>query len=347
MNLTPFSLPLSDPLGTAAGEITEREGTLIRYDHREQTGIGEATPLAGWTESLDACRDALDRADDAERGGGHTAALLELPADSVPAARHGFGTAILDADARADGVPLYQWFDADRRCDAVPVNATIGDGDPDATADAVSTAVSAGFECCKIKVGARSLSDDIERIRAVRTERDAVTLRLDANGSWDRETAATAIDRFEEFDIQYIEQPLPADDLDGHADLRGGTVGIALDESLAHNRVDTILSMDAADVFILKPMVLGGPGNAHTLAMRARSQGVSPVVTTTIDGAVARLAAIHVAAAIPDVAACGLATGDRLDRDLVAAPVTAESGRIAVPQSPGLGVDPAAVMSDG
>jgi len=168
MNTTPFSLPLSSPLATASDTIEERDGLVVRYDHRGHTGVGEATPLPGWTESLPDCRAALASAATAETSGGHTAAMLELAADTVPAARHGFATALLDADARADGVPLYQWFDADRRCQSVPVNATVGDGDPAATADAVAQAVQAGFDCCKLKVGARSVEADIQRIRTVR-----------------------------------------------------------------------------------------------------------------------------------------------------------------------------------
>ena len=182
MKLTPFSLPLSSPLATASGTIEAREGLVVRYDHRDETGVGEATPLPGWTESLPACRAGLDAAADADRRGGHTAATLELAADSVPAARHGFVTALLDADARADGVPLYRWFDDTRQCDTVPVNATVGEGDPEATADAVATAVEAGFDCCKIKVGARPVAEDAERLAAVR-ERvgDAPTLADTAN----------------------------------------------------------------------------------------------------------------------------------------------------------------------
>ena len=347
MKLTPFSLPLSSPLATASGTIEAREGLVVRYDHRDETGVGEATPLPGWTESLPACRAGLDAAADADRRGGHTAATLELAADSVPAARHGFVTALLDADARADGVPLYRWFDADRHCEAVPVNATVGDGDPDATADAVDSAVEKGFDCCKLKVGARSVDADIERVRAVR-ERvgDEITLRADANGAWDREQAAVAFETLGDLGVDYVEQPLAADDLEGHADLRGGSVGVALDESLIHQRADTVLSADAADVLILKPMVLGGPGNAHTLALRARDRGVEPVVTTTIDGVVARLAALHVAAAIPGVSACGLATGDRLASDLAPDPATVADGEMTVPQSDGLGLDPGEVTPD-
>jgi o-succinylbenzoate synthase len=347
MKTTPFSLPLSSPLATASGTIEAREGVVVRYDHRGHTGVGEATPLPGWTESLGDCRAGLDAAGDADTRGGHTAAMLELAGDSVPAARHGFATALLDADARADGVPLYRWFDADRRCETVPVNATVGDGDPAETADAVATAVETGFDCCKLKVGARTVAADIERLRAVR-ERvgDDVTLRADANGAWTHDQATAAFDAFADLGVDYVEQPLAADDLRGHADLRGGPVGVALDESLIHERADSVLGAEAADVLILKPMVLGGPGNAHTLALRARDRGVEPVVTTTIDGVLARLAALHVAAAVPDIGACGLATGDRLARDLAPDPATVTDGRMTVPQTDGLGVDPSEVRPD-
>jgi len=347
MNVDPFSLPLSSPLATARETISERSGFVVRYDHRGETGVGEATPLPGWTESVDDCRSGLADAAAVAVDGGHTDVLLSLDAASVPAARHGFATALLDADARADGVPLYQWFDSGRRCDRVPVNATVGDGSPAETADAVEQAVEAGYDCCKLKVGKRTVDEDVARVRAVR-ERvgDDVTLRADANGAWSRDQAENAFDRFAPLDVAYIEQPLPADDLAGHAALRGTDIGVALDESLVERRVDSVLDADAADVLILKPMVLGGPGNAHTLALRAREQGVEPVVTTTVDAVVARLAALHVAAAIPDVGACGLATGDRLASDLAPDPTTVTDGTMSVPEATGLGLDPSEVGTD-
>ncbi|EMA22892.1 mandelate racemase/muconate lactonizing enzyme family protein [Haloarcula amylolytica] len=347
MKVDPFSLPLSSPLATARETISQRSGFVVRYNHRGETGVGEATPLPGWTESLDDCRRGLDDAATVAIDGGHTDILLSLDAASVPAARHGFATALLDADARADGVPLYQWFDSDRRCDRVPVNATVGDGSPAETADAVEQAVEAGYDCCKLKVGKRTVDEDVARVRTVR-ERvdDDVTLRADANGAWSRDQAENAFDRLAPLNVAYVEQPLPADDLAGHASLRGNGVGVALDESLADRRVDSVLDADAADVLILKPMVLGGPGNAHTLALRAREQGIEPVVTTTIDAVVARLAALHVAAAIPDVGACGLATGDRLAADLAVDPTTVTDGTMSVPQETGIGLDPAEVETD-
>jgi len=346
--IEPFSLPLSSPLATAAGTIERREGFLVGYEHRGVTGVGEATPLVGWTEPLDECERALERALAAGTGartgadGTHSEGLLALDADETPAARHGFATTLLDADARADRIPLYRWFDADRRCDSVPANATIGDGIPDETAVAAEQAVEAGFDCLKVKVGARDLDVDLERLRTVREAvGEGVTIRADANGAWGREAARRAFDEFAPLGVSYVEQPLPADDLTGLAALREGDspIDVAVDESLVEHRVADVLDAGAADVLILKPMVLGGPGNAHTVAMRARELGVEPVVTTTVDGVVARTAAVHVAAAIPDVRPCGLATADLLAEDLGPDPAPVEDGRITVPQDAGLGLD--------
>lgn len=348
MRVDPFALELTDPLATAAGTIDAREGFIVTYRHRGERGVGEATPLSGWTESLADCRDALGRAaaaadeDASERdGSSHGPALLELDAAETPAARHGFATALLDADARADGVPLYRWFDADRgTVSSVPVNATIGDAPVEATVEAAETAVEAGFETLKVKVGARSVAEDSQRLRAVREAvGESVELRADANAAYDRETAREALDAFASAGVSYVEQPLAADDLDGHRELREMGVGVALDESLVEYGPQTVLDADAADVLMLKPMVVGGPGNAHALAMRARERGIEPVVTTTVDAVVARTAAVHVAAAIPDVRACGLATADRLAEDLASDPCTVADGTITVPQSSGLGVE--------
>jgi len=93
---------------------------------------------------------------------------------------------------------------------------------------------------------------------------------------------------------------------------------------------------------VLKPMALGGPSRALAAGRAAAHAGIDPVVTTTIDAAVARTAAAHVAAALPggDERAHGLATGDLLATDLVAEdPVPVENGRVAVPTGPGLAGD--------
>lgn len=322
MNVDYFSLPLREPLTTARGEITDRTGYLVTVDH-PAAGIGEATPLPGWTESLDECETALRDSDGSDL-------------DSLPsAARHGVSLALLDADARADGVPLYRSLGARNRVESVPVNATVGDADTESTLRTVADAVDAGYPAVKLKVGARSVQDDLDRVTAVREHCPDVELRLDANGTWTRTEADNAIEALSDSDVAYVEQPLSADDLEGHADLRGRGVGIALDEGLYEHGLDAVFTAGAADVLILKPMAMGGPDVTVETAVLARGAGIDPVVTTTVDGAFARAAAVHVAAAIPNVSACGLATGDMLATDLVDDPAPVRHGRAEVPQKEG------------
>jgi len=350
MRVRSFSLGLTSPLETARGTIDRREGFLVAVGPASDgesvpaSGLGEATPLPGWTESQSACEAAL-RGVRTGGGGKEPAndALSRLDPAETPAARHGLALALADATARGAGQSLSERLAENEGLPApaetVPVNATIGDGDPNATVEAAEEAAERGFDCLKVKVGARGLDADIERLRAVRRAvRDDVSLRADANGAWDRETAREAVERLAPLDLAYLEQPLPADDLDGTAELRDRQkeVPIALDEALASPGLDAALDADAADAVVLKPMALGGPDRALAAATRAREAGVEPVVTTTIDAVVARTAAVHVAAAIPDVAPCGLATGSLLDTDLAPDPCPVADGAVAVPSGPGL-----------
>jgi o-succinylbenzoate synthase len=324
-----FAVPLSRPLSTAAGDLTERRGFLVSVAVGEIRGVGEATPLPGWTEPRADCRAALAAVGD------DPTAVADLDPGVVPAARHGLSLAVADARARAAGVPLAGSL-ADDPAAAVPVNATVGDADPTATAASAREAVDGGYGTLKVKVGARSLEADLDRLDAVR---EAVgkgpTLRADANGAWDRETATAAVDALAARDVAYVEQPLPAGDLEGHAAIRGRGVGVALDESVAAD-ADAVLAADAADVVVLKPMALGGVDRAFEVAERARAAGVRAVVTTTVDAAVARAGAVHLAAALPSPPACGLATGELLADDVASDPAPVRDGVVAVPAGPGL-----------
>jgi o-succinylbenzoate synthase len=323
MKVREFSLPLETPLSTAAGEIERRDGFVVHVGD----GVGEATPLPGWTESFGECRDALAGIEDP------ASALDDL--DEFPAARHGLSLALADRTAQKGEQPLYQYLGGSST-ERVPVNATVGDSSPVETARAARKAVSEGFETIKCKVGARPVSEDITRVRAVRNATDSETsLRLDANGGWSRKQADRALRELEPFDIEYVEQPLSPGDLAGHRNLPQA-VPIALDESLAGKRIKEIETMaDVADILILKPMSLGGVD--RTVEIGRRLDNV--VITTTIDGVLARTAAVHAAAALDLERPCGLATGDLLAEDLTTDPTVVQDGSISVPQKPGLGVE--------
>ncbi|RQG95952.1 mandelate racemase/muconate lactonizing enzyme family protein [Natrarchaeobius chitinivorans] len=362
-----FSLSLSSPLETADGTIESRDGFLVRIsdgpgpgergDGGEATdekatnigatvgrsaavGYGEATPLAGWTESREDCEAALERAADALRSGGPRDALEAV--DRQVAARHAVSLALTDLQATKEATPLYRYLGQGPMIGRVPVNATIGDGTPSDSAVNAREAVDRGFGSCKLKVGLRSVDEDVERVRRVREAAgEDIELRADANEAWTYEQAETALEAFDEVGLSILEQPLPAGALEGHAALRERSedVRIALDEGLLEHGVDAICEAGAADAVVLKPMALGGIDVARKIAIWVRELEMTPIVTTTIDGVVARTAAVHLAASIPDVPPCGLATAELLAEDLGRDPVFLDRGSAVVPQAKGLGVE--------
>ncbi|WP_293028716.1 mandelate racemase/muconate lactonizing enzyme family protein [Natronococcus sp.] len=334
-----FSLSLAEPLETAGGTIDSRDGFLVRVSREDgAVGYGEATPLPGWTESLADCEAALERARSTLDSGTEDDVLEAV--DEAVAARYGVSLALADLEASSESTPLYRYYSPDTLVARVPVNATVGDGSTEETVAAARDAVERGFSCCKLKVGRRSVEADVERMRRVREAvGPEIELRADANGAWDYEEALEAVEAFDDLDVSLVEQPLPAGALEGHADLRGRGVGIGLDEGLLEHGVDAICEARAADVVVLKPMALGGLDIAQQVATWVAQLGMTPLVTTTIDGVVARAGAVHLAASLPDPPACGLATGDLLAEDLGRDPVLFENGAAVVPQAKGLGVE--------
>ncbi|WP_435178648.1 o-succinylbenzoate synthase [Halorussus sp. AFM4] len=330
--LRPFSLPLTDPLDTARGAIERREGLLLRVEAGDgAVGVGEAGPLPGWTEHYDECESVLaDAVDAVDRGADPADLLADL--DATPAARHALDLALADLESSREGVPLYRYLGAGGAVESVPVNATVGDAPRAETVAEAERAAGEGFGTLKLKVGARPLSADVERVEAVSDALPDVELRADANGAWEYQQAQQFLDAAGDR-LAYVEQPLPATDLAGLAALSGP---VALDETLTAVDFDDALDADP-DAVVLKPMALGGPRRAVEFARRARKEDVAPVVTTTIDGAVARTAAVHVAAAVPSVPACGLATAAMLAEDFAPDIAPVADGRAVVPQGAGNG----------
>jgi o-succinylbenzoate synthase len=269
-----------------------------------------------------------------------TALDYRLP--GVAAAACALDTALCDLRARAAHISLAALLGG---CAArsVPVNATIGAPEPAAAALSARRAVEAGFSCVKLKVGvAGSPEAELMRIAAVRAALGPdVRLRLDANGAWGVEAAIAIIRAAERYELELVEQPALADDLAGLARVRASVATpIAADEPVAGpEQARRVIAAGAADVLVVKPMLAGGPRRAREVIALAQAAGLRTLVTSTIDSGVGVAMALHLAATLPaPPLACGLATGPLLAADLLAAPLVAHAGAMALPDAPGLGV---------
>jgi L-alanine-DL-glutamate epimerase-like enolase superfamily enzyme len=131
-------------------------------------------------------------------------------------------------------------------------------------------------------------------------------LRLDANGAWSRAEAPVRLAALVRFRPEFVEQPVPADQLPG---LRDAPVPLAADETLAlEGGLARLRAEGGAQVASLKPTVLGGLLRCRALAAEAFGSGMQVVVSHALEGPIALAAAAELALSLqPAPLACGLA----------------------------------------
>ncbi len=144
-------------------------------------------------------------------------------------------TALWDLRCLAAGQPLWRLAGGARR--RVPLYDTEGGWLQLSTEEVVAGArasVARGWPGVKLKVGKADADEDVERLRAVRAAvGPRVHLMADANQCFTAAEAKRRARLFEPFDLFWFEEPLPAEDIAGHARLAASTsIPIAVGESL-------------------------------------------------------------------------------------------------------------------
>ncbi len=216
---------------------------------------------------------------------------------------------------------------------SVPVNATVPAVRPDEVADVLARFP--GCATAKVKVAERgqSLRDDEARVAAVRDVMGrGARIRVDANGAWTVDQAATALARLRRYDLEYAEQPCAA--VEELRDLRlllahrGVDVPVAADESIRKAEDPLrVRDLGAADIVVVKVAPLGGVRRA--LAM-VEACGLPAVVSSALDTSIGIAGGVALAAAMPTLEhACGLGTVALLRGDVTAEPLVPDGGRLA------------------
>lgn len=144
-------------------------------------------------------------------------------------------TALWDLRARKQGLPL--WKLAGGAKDRCPLYTTEGGWlhiPTEALVEDALEAKSKGFRGSKVKIGKPSGSEDFARLSAVRKAvGDAYEIMTDANQGFAVDEVIRRAERLRELDLAWLEEPLPADDIDGHVRLNRSTATpVAVGESL-------------------------------------------------------------------------------------------------------------------
>ena len=339
----PYRLPLRQPWASARGGFAVREGWLVRLaTEAGLTGYGDCAPLPQTgTESADSAVACLSDWVAVLSGLSPQEALGRITASSAeaPAARCGLETALLDLLAQQAGTPLAHWLNP---CSSgvVKVNAMLGGLDRQVIERALA-AVAEGYSVLKLKVGLAAVHEEIRLLHDLVHRLPAdVSLRLDANRAWSAVEAENFLGALAGLPVESVEDPLANPDGAGWLRLQDKVpFPLAADESMRIMGVNAVFDRTPVRRVVLKPMVLGGLAAALALARRAREADVECVVTTTVDSAVGVTAALHLAAAVANDLAHGLATSPWLESD-VGNPPRATGGVLCLAARPGLGCIP-------
>jgi O-succinylbenzoate synthase len=262
---------------------------------------------------------------------------LLAPVKGHPMAKAALEMAVLDAELRAEGVSFATRLGAvhaDVECGvSVGITSTIT-----ALVDLVARYVDEGYRRIKLKI---EPGWDIEPVAAVRARIGSMPLQVDANTAY---TVADAdhLARLDEFDLLLIEQPLPEDDLRGHAEVaKRVRTPICLDESIISARAAIeAIELGACSIVNIKAGRVGGYLEAVRVHDVCAARGVPVWCGGMLETGLGRAANLALAA-LPNFTLPGdtSASARYWVHDLTDDFVLID-GRLPVPDGPGLGVAP-------
>ena len=186
---------------------------------------------------------------------------------------------------------------------------------------AARMAVESGCDTIKIKVGDAA---SVERVHAVRDALPKAKIRLDANGSWDPDSAGIFLAQVRGLDIELIEDPVST--MEEMARFRRGSAVLIAAESCVRTVEDAkmLRKLEAADVIVIKPQRIGG---ARAALDAAEEAGIPAIASSALETSVGLAMVVAVAAALPDAPfAHGVGTAGLLERDVTSRPLVPEHG---------------------
>jgi o-succinylbenzoate synthase len=336
VEVIPYSLPFREPYVTAVGRLERREMVLLRLrDEDGLIGLGEAVPLSlrGGTKleqvvaELEMLGEQGDLDEETFSGG-----QFELS----PPARCAATTALLDlrgrraaAEGNASSAP------------ATPIhcNATLVAGEPAAVVADAERWAADGFSSFKLKLGGE---DDAALVRAVREALGPrARIRIDANGSWDVDTAKRTLADLEPYEVELAEQPVAT--IEEAREVASRTsIPLAADESV-ESRADAerVAATGAFAMTGVKLSKVGGPEAAVEIA-----EALPVYMTSALDGPAGIAAAAQVAATLGGVRrgggiplAHGLATQRLFATTIASVECELRGDMLRPPEGPGLGVE--------
>ncbi|MCI0699082.1 dipeptide epimerase [candidate division KSB1 bacterium] len=318
--------------------VDYHDNIFVYLEHDGITGIGEASFSRRYGESLESLQKVIESAKPmlSHANPLHFAEIGETVQQLRPgqnSAKAALDLALMDWVGKKFDLPLFRLWGLNPA--KTPVSSfTIGIDTPEIMQRKIREAEE--FPILKIKLGT---AHDEEIMRAV-CEATGKPLRVDANEGWkSKEEALEKICWLEQFNIEFVEQPMPAGRLDDvrwlRQQLQQRRVNLPLfadEDSKTPRDLPTLAGV--YDGINIKLMKSGGLHEAWRMIHLARTLGLKIMLGCMIESSVAITAAAHLA---PLVDYADL-DGHLLINNDPFVGVRMQNGKMTLPETPGLGV---------
>ena len=307
---------------------------IIEISDGTITGLGEAAPSRFYGETADTVFEVLERVRGVVEDCAHEAELMaDLMSRGLernPSARAALEIAAHDMMGKRYGIPLYRHFELDPA--TLPLTTmSIGLDDPDVMLEKAVEAKD--FPMLKVKLDAEI---DLSIVRRIK-EATGARITVDANCSWTRSEAVEKATELAGIGIEFLEQPVAADDIEGLGYVRERTdVPLFADESCPTSEQLAAVA-PAVDGVVIKLMKCGGLVEAVRMARMARELGLKTMIGCMMESSLAITAAAHIS---PLMDYADLDSGLLMTNDPFTG-VKIDKGRMSLPEGAGLGVHPA------
>lgn len=277
LRLHRYFLPLQHVFTISRGSVEIQETLIAELRYQGKSGFGEATTNDYYNATWATMVDALQRvrpllqesfATDPER----LWSTLQPALADCPFAHCALDQAAQDLAGKLLGLRVYERWGQQLTPPYVPSSYTIGIDRLDKMVEKLRAAP--GWPIYKIKLGTE---DDLQLVKALRQETSA-TFRVDANGAWTASQALQMADAMQALGVEFIEQPLPADDWQGMREVFAHSpLPVIADESC-------VLPDDVARCqgffhgVNVKPVKCGGITPGRQMLQQARELGLKTMI---------------------------------------------------------------------
>jgi o-succinylbenzoate synthase len=328
--------------GTSRGVLTNHTVYYVKIQDKSNPdlfGIGECAPLQGlsidfgptFESRLNNVCQALSQIDNL----GFIDIYKNIP-ESLPSVRFGFETALLDY--KYGGKRKIFSNDFSEKNAPIEINGLIWMADKNLMLNRIEEKINEGYKTLKLKIGAIDFEEECSLLAHIREKysENEMTIRVDANGGFDPNDAATKLKKLAQYQIHSIEQPIVAGQKYVLKEIiENSPIPIALDEELINvfgSDKFKLLALLKPQYLVLKPTLLGGFEATKEWIKYADNHNIKWWITSALESNIGLNAIAQFAGEFNNMLPQGLGTG-QLYNNNIESPLKIENGNLFYDQN--------------